>query len=440
MIKMIYTDGIEKTEQMFFFGLERLIMADRTVLHVDMNCFYASVEMLHRPQMRHVPMAVGGDPQARQGIVLTANYLAKRQGVKNGMALWQARQVCPAIQFVPPRMDLYLRFSRMAHEIYQEYTDLWEPYGCDEVWMDVSGSCSLMGDGLTIAQDISRRIKSELGLTVSIGVSYNKIFAKLGSDYKKPDAITTMGREEYRTKAWPLPVGDLLYVGKSTERKLQSMGIRTIGELAQMEEKYLQSRFGKMGLVLHSFANGWDDSPVKREHTHAPIKSIGNSTTTPRDLETDEDVKIILYVLAESVAARLRENGFKCHVVEISVRDNALHHFTRQHKIDRPTNITSEIAQEAYRIFRATYQWEKPIRSLGVRGAELTLDHAYEQLDIFCDYTRREKQEKADAAVDEIRKRFGYFSIQRGLMYQDKLLSSLDAKGSHTVHPQGYFS
>ena len=157
-------------------------------------------------------------------------------------------------------------------------------------------------------------------------------------------------------------------------------------------------------------------------------------------METDEDVKIILYVLAESVAARLRENGFKCHVVEISVRDNALHHFTRQHKIDRPTNITSEIAQEAYRIFRATYQWEKPIRSLGVRGAELTLDHAYEQLDIFCDYTRREKQEKADAAVDEIRKRFGYFSIQRGLMYQDKLLSSLDAKGSHTVHPQGYFS
>ena len=228
--------------------------------------------MLHRPQMRNVPMAVGGDPQARHGIVLTANYLAKRQGVKTGMALWQARQVCPDIQFVPPRMDLYLRFSRMAHEIYQEYTDLWEPYGCDEVWMDVSGSCSLMGDGLTIAQDISRRIKSELGLTVSIGVSYNKIFAKLGSDYKKPDAITTMGREAYRTKAWPLPVGDLLYVGRSTERKLQSMGIRTIGELAQMEEKYLKSRFGKIGMVLHSFANGWDDSPVKREHTQAPIK------------------------------------------------------------------------------------------------------------------------------------------------------------------------
>ena len=415
-------------------------MRDRTILHIDMNCFYASVEMLHRPDMRHVPMAVGGDPEARHGIVLTSNYLAKRKGVKTGMALWQAKQVCPDIRFVPPRMDLYLRFSRMAHEIYQEYTDLWEPYGCDEVWCDVSDSCSLKGDGLTIAEDISRRIKSELGLTVSIGVSYNKIFAKLGSDYKKPDAITTMGREEYKSKAWTLPVQDLLYVGKSTSKKLQTLGIKTIGDLAQADEKILQSHLGKMGCVLYTFANGWDTSPVKPEYTHAPIKSIGNSTTTPRDLENDEDVKIILYALAESVAARLRENSFKCNVVEISVRDNGLHHFTRQHKIDRPTNITSEIAEEAFRIFKENYVWGRPIRSLGVRGAELTLDHAYEQFDLFCDFEYREKQQKMDIAVDDIRRRFGYFSIQRGLMYQDKVLSALDAKGSHTVHPQGYFS
>lgn len=414
-------------------------MPDRTILHVDMNCFYASVEMLHRPEMRQIPMAVGGDVKARHGIVLTANYPAKWQGVKTGMALWQARQVCPEVQFVPPRMDLYLRFSRMAHEIYQEYTDLWEPYGCDEVWMDVSASASLKGDGLTIARELRRRIRSELGLTVSIGVSYNKIFAKLGSDYKKPDAITTMGREEYREKAWKLPVNDLLYVGKATGSKLRMLGIQTIGELAQADVDILQFHLGKMGVILHAFANGWDDTPVKREHTHAPIQSIGNSTTTPRDLKTEEDVKIILYVLAESVAARLRENSFKCRVVEISVRDNGLHHFTRQHKLERATNITSEIAEEAYRIFKENYQWEKPIRSLGVRGAGLTLDHAYEQLDLFCDPVKREKQEKADAAVDEIRRRFGYFSVQRGLMYQDRMLSALDAKNSHTVHPQGYF-
>ena len=178
---------------------------------------------MHHPELRGKPIAVGGDPEARHGIVLTANYLAKRHGVKTGMALWQAKQVCPDIRFVPPRMDLYLRFSRMAHEIYREYTDLWEPYGCDEVWCDVSDSCSLKGDGLTIAEDISRRIKSELGLTVSIGVSYNKIFAKLGSDYKKPDAITTMYRGEFKEKAWKLPVTDLLYVGRSTGKKLQNM-------------------------------------------------------------------------------------------------------------------------------------------------------------------------------------------------------------------------
>ena len=414
-------------------------MADRTILHIDMNCFYASVEMLHRPELRHVPMAVGGDPQARHGIVLTANYLAKKQGVKTGMALWQAKQICPVIQFVPPRMELYLRFSRMAHEIYQEYTDLWEPYGCDEVWMDVSDSCSLMGDGLTIARDISSRIKSELGITASIGVSFNKIFAKLGSDYKKPDAITTMGRKEYKSKAWKLPVQDLLYAGRSAGKKLQALGIRTIGDLAKMDESILQSHMGKMGLVLHAFANGWDDSPVKKEHTHTPVKSIGNSTTTPRDLENDQDVKIILYVLAESVAARLRESGFKCNVVEIGIRDNELHHFTRQHKIDRATNITSEIAREAYRIFRENYRWDKPIRSLSVRGADITVDHAYEQRDLSDDFARREKLEKADAAMDEIRRRFGYFSIQRGLMYQDRTLSALDAKSSHTVHPQGYF-
>lgn len=264
-------------------------MSDRVILHSDCNCFYVSVELLHHPELRGKPLAVGGDPEARHGIVLTADYVAKRYGVKTGMTLWQAKQVCPEITFVPPRMDLYLRFSRMASEIYEEYTDLREPFGIDESWLDVSASASIKGDGVKIAQEISNRMKSELGITVSIGVSYNKIFAKLGSDFKKPDAITTMNRDEYQQKAWNLPVGDLLYVGKSTNNKLQKFGIRTIGDLAKTDLKLLESYLGKMGAVLWSFANGYDDSPVKMENTHAPIKSVGNSTTTPRDLETDED-------------------------------------------------------------------------------------------------------------------------------------------------------
>ena len=306
------------------------MMADRVILHSDINCCYASIEHLHHPELAGKPLAVGGDPEARHGIVLTADYIAKKYGVKTGMALLQAKQVCPNITFVSPRMDLYLRFSRMAHEIYAEYTDMQEPYGIDECWLDVTGSSSLKGDGLLIAQEISRRMKSELGITVSVGVSFNKIFAKLGSDYKKPDAITTMYKSEFKQKAWSLPVADLLYVGKSTNRKLALFGIKTIGDLARTDEDVLNSHLGKMGSILWSFANGYDDSPVKLENTHAPIKSVGNSTTTPKDLVCDEDVKIVLYILAESVAARLRENGFRCRVVEISVRESVVSHATQQ--------------------------------------------------------------------------------------------------------------
>ena len=457
-------------------------MGERTILHSDINACYASIELLHRPELRGRPVAVGGnplsaayyngisdmpgdalaargdslgDPQARHGIVLTADYVAKRRGVKTGMALWQAKQVCPDITFVPPRMDLYLRFSKMAHEIYSEYTDRQEPYGIDESWLDVTDSATIKGDGLRIATEISRRMKAELGITVSIGVSFNKIFAKLGSDYKKPDAITTMYADEFQSKAWSLPVGDLLYVGRSTERKLRSIGITTIGELARCEECILRAKFGKMGSILWAFANGFDDSPVRIENTAASIKSVGNSTTSPRDLETDEDVKIVLYVLAESVAARLRENGFRCRTVEIWLRDKDLVSFTRQRKVDNATNITKEIAEAGYALYKANYKlpadqsekdssdgslFQKPLRSIGIRGADLVNDNYWEQLDLFSDPMLREKQKKMDAAVDSIRGRFGFYSIRRGLMFGDTVLSAVNAKEDHTVHPHGYFT
>ena len=381
----------------------------RTILHSDMNCFYASVEMLHHPELAGKPMAVGGEPEARHVIVLTANYIAKRAGVKTGMALWQARQVCPEIIFVPPRMDLYLRFSRMAQEIYSEYTDQREPFGIDESWLDVS-----------------------------IGVSWNKIFAKLGSDYKKPDAITEFSKDNYKDIAWKLPVGDLLMVGRSTERTMKKLGICTIGDLAGAEPSILETYLGKMGLVLHTFANGWDETPVLVEGYKVPIKSIGNSTTTPRDLVSELDVKIILMALSESVGARLRENGFQCRTVEISIRDNGLYHFTRQCKLDRASNLTEEIARTAFELFQKNYNWEHPIRSLGVRGCDLVSEEMPYQLDLFMDETKREKIKKMDQVVDEIRGRFGYQSIQRAFMYQDKILAQLNAK-EHTVHPQAYF-
>ena len=413
---------------------------DRVIIHSDANCFYASVEMLYHPEFAGKPLAVGGDPEARHGIVLTANYIAKKHGVKTGMALWRARQACPDVIFVPPRMDLYLKFSSMLREIYGEYTDKIEPYGCDEAWLDVSDSSSLKGDGRKIADEISARVKKELGITVSEGISWNKIYAKLGSDYKKPDAITEFNRENYKSLIWKLPASDLLYVGRSTHRTLSKYGIHTIGDLACTDPDFLLKTLGKMGLVIHSFANGWDESPVATEGYSAPIKSIGNSTTTPRDLENDLDVQIIFMALAESVSARLRKHGFKCNTVAISIRDNSLYHFSRQMHLREPTDITDEIMNAAMELFRNNYDWSHPIRSLGVRGADLVTADIPVQMSLFMNEEKRAKQEKMDKAVDEIRRRFGYFSIQRAFMYQDKILSKLDAQGSHTVHPVGYFA
>ena len=255
---------------------------NRVILHSDMNNCYASIELLHHPELRGRPLAVGGDSEARHGIVLAKDMIAKKAGVKTGMALWKARQVCPNIVFVPPRMDIYLRFSRLAHQIYADYTDCQEAFGIDESWLDVTHSASCKGDGLMIAQEISRRMKEELGVTVSIGVSWNKIFAKFGSDYKKPDAITVISPENYQEIVWRQPVEDLLYVGRATKRKLNGYGIMTIGQLAETDPELLHRWLGKMGYVLSMFANGQDQTPVNHEAYDVPIKSIGNSTTTPR--------------------------------------------------------------------------------------------------------------------------------------------------------------
>ena len=410
----------------------------RTILHSDMNNCYASIELLHRPELRGKPLAVGGDPEARHGIVLAKDQLAKKAGVKTGMALWQAKQVCPDIVFVPPRMDLYLRFSRLAHEIYSDYTDRQEAFGIDESWLDVTESCSLKGSGEKIAEEISRRIKKELGITVSIGVSWNKIFAKLGSDYKKPDAITVINQENYKNIVWPLPVEDLLFVGHATKNKLNKLGIYTIGALAETDPDILKIHLGKVGMILSYFANGTDNTPVCYRDENAPIKSIGNSTTTPRDLTTETDVSIIVWLLAESVSARLREHHFVGNVVEISVRDKDLFSFTRQKKVPLSTNITSEIAAYAMELYRANYNWQKPIRSVGVRVSDLQIDTAPVQLSLFSDQKRRERYHRMDQTVDIIRKRFGFYSIQRGIMYQDRKLSALNAKEDNIVHPRGY--
>lgn len=412
---------------------------ERVILHSDCNSFYASVECLHHPEIRNKPVAVGGDVEQRHGIILAKNQLAKRYNIQTGEALWQARQKCPDLVIVPPNFPLYMRFSKLARQIYLDYTDQVEPFGLDEAWLDVTGNARIQGDGLTIANEISSRIKFEMGITVSIGVSYNKIFAKLGSDYKKPDAVTVMSKDNYKEIVWPLPVGDLLYVGRSTQRKLTSLGIHTIGELAGTSENILHSIFGKWGNVLYSFANGYDTSPVAKFDNQPMVKSIGNSTTTPRDLMCDEDVKIILYVLADSVSRRLREQGFKARTVCISVRDNELSSFTRQYTMKQYTNITSEFARQGMDLFRNNYRWHKPIRSIGISVTDLVSDTVVTQTDLFTDETRREQKERLDSTVDWLKNRFGCYCVQPAVLLADRELSGFDPKKNHTIHPVGYF-
>ena len=287
----------------------------KVIFHVDVNSAFLSWEACYRihhlggkQDLRQLVSAVGGDQEKRHGIILAKSIPAKKYHIQTGETVVSAKEKCPDLVLVPPNYDLYNRSSKALIKLLSEYTDKIEPYGIDEAWLDVSDSRNLKGSGMTIAREISHRIKYELGVTVSIGISWNKIYAKLGSDYKKPDAITEFNRENYKDRIWQLPASDLLYVGRQTNKKLQKLGIRTIGQLAESDEKLLESHFGKIGNVLWAFANGWDEDPVCKEGYEAPIKSIGNSTTTPRDLENDLDVWIIQIALAESVAARLRKH------------------------------------------------------------------------------------------------------------------------------------
>ncbi|WP_396327412.1 DNA polymerase IV [Hydrogenoanaerobacterium sp.] len=411
---------------------------DRSILHVDLNNFYASVECLYRPELRGRPVAVGGDIEQRHGIILAKNYLAKKFDIKTGEAIWQAKQKCPNLVVLPPDFKLYLRFSQLARNIYLDYTDQVEPFGIDECWLDVTGS-GIYGTGEQIAEKIRQRIKSEMGVTVSIGVSFNKIYAKLGSDYKKPDAITVITKDNFKDIVWPLPASDLLYVGRATARKLHNYGVNTIGGLAATDPKYLRQWLGKWGDMLWAFANGLDNAPVAQYDNLAIIKSIGNSTTTPRDLETDEDVKMVFYVLAESVAARMREQGFKGQVVCISIRDTELYSFTRQVKIDHPTCLASEITNTAMQLFKNNYEWYRPIRSIGISVTDFSHGDESIQLDMFCDQGRRAEQETLERTVDWLRRRFGHFCVQRAVVLQDQALTGFNPKGDHTIHPVSYF-
>lgn len=411
----------------------------RTILHVDLNNFYASVECLYNPSLRNKPIAVAGDPANRHGIILAKNMPAKKMGVKTGEAIWQAQQKVPDLICVPPQYDKYLRFSRAARKIYCRFTDQVEAFGIDECWLDVSGSLNLFGSGPEIAEKIRRTVKDELGLTVSVGVSWNKIFAKFGSDYKKPNAVTYITPENYKDIIWPLPVAELLYVGHATTDKLNRRAIFTIRDLAERDPVLLKLALGKWGLILSDFARGLDTAPVRIIDERSAIKSIGNSVTTPRDITNANDAKLVFICLSESVAARLRENALKCTGVEITLRDNTLYTINRQMQLPYPTYFSEDIINAAMQLLYRNYDFYagKHLRSLSVRGINLVTADAGIQLDLFCD-AKLDQKEKLAKAVDQLRYRFGHDAIMRAASLLDNSLR-INPKDDHVIHPHSYF-
>lgn len=406
----------------------------RAILHSDLNSFYASVEMMLDPKLRGKAVAVCGSTEERHGIVLAKSELAKKAGVKTGMANWEARQACKNLIVVPPQYEQYLKYSKLTQAIYQRYTDLIEPFGMDECWLDVSGSEMVCGDAMTIAEDIRSATREELGLTVSIGVSFNKIFAKLGSDMKKPDAITEITEANYKEKVWPLPASDMIYVGPATTRKLASYGVTTIGELAALDPAFLKRLLGVNGVALRTFANGADQSRVMHKDFVSPVKSIGHGITCVSDLLNEEEVWKVILELSQDIGHRLRVHGLSARTVQVYVRGDNLFGSQFQCKLPFKTQIPSEIAGTAFKAFKEHYKWGTKVRAVTVRAIELVPKDQPEQLTLFVDHARREKQERLQDAIEEIRGRFGKRAITNAVLMGDLKMPD---DGRHIVKMPG---
>jgi len=406
---------------------------DRIILHSDMNSFYASVEMMLDPRLKGKAVAVCGATEERHGIVLAKSELAKKAGVKTGMVNWEAKQRCPGLILVPPQYDQYLKYSKLAHEIYYRYTDLVEPFGMDECWLDVTAS-GTYGDGMEIAEKIRTACREELGLTVSIGVSFNKIFAKLGSDMKKPDAVTQITRADFKEKVWPLAASELIYVGRATEKKLSGYGVHTVGQLAAIPPEILQSWFGINGLKLWAYANGADKSRVMHKEFVSPMKSIGHGITCTADLDDEEEVHRVLLELSQDVGHRLRVHNLCAQGVQIYVRGNDLHGYQFQCKLPFRTQLPSEIAAAGFRLFQERYRWGTKVRAVCIRAIDLVPKSEVEQLNMFVDTARRDRRERLEDAIEALRDRYGKRAITYATLLGDLKMPD---DGRHSVKMPG---
>ncbi|MCL2756173.1 MAG: DNA polymerase IV [Firmicutes bacterium] len=396
-------------------------MDTRVILHCDLNNFFASVEVMLNPELLGNPVAVCGDPEERKGIVLAKCEMAKKAGVKTGDTVWMAEQKCPGIQIVKPKHNRYGEFSRKVRDVYYKFTDKIESFGIDECWLDVTDSMTLFGTGEEIAYKIKSAVKEELGLTISVGVSWNKTFAKLGSDIKKPDAVTVVSRENYHRVVWKLPVQDMLFVGRKTARMMEKLSIKTIGDLANFNPDLLAARIGITAYRLVEAAQGECDSEVKEFHYKSDVKSVGNGTTLPKDLFTLKEVEQVIYILSEEVGTRMRRKCVRGYTINVSVRDENLKWIGAQESIKTPTDNARTITDAAINIFckltridRKRQELAYPVHSIRVAVSNLTQDKCA-QLDLFNDGSGEDAETELTNIFDKIRKKHGSKSLAYGV-------------------------
>ncbi|OLR56794.1 DNA polymerase IV [Hornefia porci] len=388
---------------------------DRVILHCDINSFFASVELLDHPELRDMPVAVSGDPELRHGIILAKNQAAKACGVVTAETVWQARRKCPDLVLLPPHHEKYREYSRRLNRLYQEYTDMVEPFSIDESWLDVTASQTLFGSGTQIADRIRQRVREELGVTLSAGVSYNKIFAKMGSEYRKPDATTEITRDNYQQLLWPMPVNEMFFVGFATAERLKTADIHTIGDLALADARTLERLLGKQGPLLRSYARGDDDSPVRRYDQRNKIKSVGNGITFRRNLTGEDDILTALTRLSDTVAGRLRKYQLRAGGVRVDIKDTQLKTVSRQTQLTHPTNLADELRRTAMELIRSFWPSQKPIRLITLTAISLCDETGEEQLSLFREENAsREKAESVERTMDAIRSRFGDNAIGFG--------------------------
>ncbi|MEE8791969.1 MAG: DNA polymerase IV [Erysipelotrichaceae bacterium] len=414
-------------------------MKDKVIFHIDINHCYAQIEEMKQPHLRDVPMAVGGHEEKRHGIILAKNDLAKAAHVMTGESLREAKQKCPDLLIIPPSYDDYIYYTGLVKDIYRQYSDHVESFGLDEAWIDYTDSRKLYGEPVKTACLIQDRVEKEIGLTVSVGVSWNKAFAKLGSDMKKSRGMTVITRDNYQKLVWPLPAEDLLYVGPATIRRLHTRGIMTIGDLAQYPAGILHHDLGIAGDMIQLFARGEDPSPVAENGASAPIKSVGNSMTLVHDVKSFEEVKPVLWMLCEAVASRARDAGMEGSTVYVSLRSTDLAWAGRQMKLERATDVSEEIMAAVELLVHMMWHETVPLRAAGVSLGSLKEASSFRQLRLFEDAENCEAARRCDLAMDEIRRIYGFDSVKRLCTLNDEKLTDFNVKADHTVHPVGYF-